>query len=150
MYCILYTVVCTNTSPSSLETRFLLLLSDRKCVLLTTVAFCSTVISFWIYALGINIDWTWRVFALQMDFSVNTVCLFMQFSCAKTLYVQCCKYPDSGCRWCISFRMKRWTKRNQDKAHHLSIGSRSPSATSASAASTSPKSIELSCDKVTV
>lgn len=142
-------------TSSRTEINLSLLMPNRKCLLLFTVALCSTILFFFVFwntnSIN-NIGPIWGKVFMSLDLSVNTVCLYLQFTFAKTLYSRCCEYPDSCCRWCIGLRIKRWTKRNRRKSRQMSIRSCSPSAapTSSSAHSVQPNSLNLSSTEVGV
>lgn len=133
---------CTSTADDQHVAMY-----DRKCISLFVTAFCSTVTSYFVSGRLLAVPGCLDMVPLLLDLSMNAVCLYLQFHFTKAMYVRCCKYPDSCCRWCIGFRIKRWTKKNCKEDNKISVESCSPSA---SAVSESPKALELDSENVTV
>ena len=102
----------------------------RKCILLFTISLCSSVFA---TVMNDNLNTDWTELLLHLDLMCNGVCLYLQFADAKTLYMRCCKYPDSFCRWFMTFRIKRWQKRNKNQQRNQNNFSKSNAATAAGA-----------------
>jgi len=49
---------------------------------------------------------------LVFDQIINTISLYIQFAVTNQVYMKCCKYPDPSSKWCISWEIKRWHRRN--------------------------------------
>merc|ERR1719334_3054967 len=83
---------------------------------------------------------------MTLDQSMNALFLYLQFSFAEKLYLRCCSIPDRCCRWCITLRIKRWTKRH-DLIRGMIMEPFAPNSGSTSVASSpSEASTAISCE----